>query len=269
MGRDVLSESLLLSEVCRIRLEQPRIGCRKLHHMLVSRLPAGMVPGRDKLFGILRREGMLVRMRRSSRPVTTMSWHRFHKYPNTYMNRMPRSPNEVWVSDITYIRMSGDGFMYLSLITDAYSHKIVGWALSPSLSMDGPLEALSMALESLPQKHCLTHHSDRGVQYCSDKYVSTLRKRHVGISMTENGDPLENAVAERVNGILKTEWPELQQCTSEEQAREVTARVIGTYNCRRPHLSVGYLTPEQAHRTNGMSERKWKTYYKKKGEIMT
>ena len=137
----------------------------------------------------------------------TDSRHHYRKYPNLIADMVPSRPNEIWVSDITYVE-TDEGVCYLSLITDAYSHKIVGWSVGPTLETAYPLDALRMALATIDDVTAsrLIHHSDRGCQYCSNEYVSELKKYHVGISMTQSGDPLENAIAERANGILKVEW---------------------------------------------------------------
>lgn len=262
-----LEEEVLLREVLTIRQSLPVLGGRKLYELLNQRLPDSLLPGRDKFFDFLRSQGLLIRKHRECRPITTVSWHHFHKYPNLWRGRIPDGPNQVWVSDITYIRIEDGTFLYLSLITDVYSHKIVGWFLSESLSMEGPLNALRMALEELPEGHQLIHHSDRGVQYCSNAYVELLQKNGIQVSMTENGDPRENAVAERVNGILKEEWFNREVICSLEKGRERTGEIIRIYNEMRPHMSNDYLTPQQAHQQNGTLRRRWKTYYKKKEEL--
>ena len=262
-----LEEEVLLREVLTIRQSLPVLGGRKLYELLNQRLPDSLLPGRDKFFDFLRSQGLLIRKHREYRPITTVSWHHFHKYPNLWRGRIPDGPNQIWVSDITYIRIEDGTFLYLSLITDVYSHKIVGWFLSESLSMEGPLNALRMALEELPEGHQLIHHSDRGVQYCSNTYVELLQKNGIQVSMTENGDPRENAVAERVNGILKEEWFNREVVCSLEKGRERTGEIIRIYNEMRPHMSNDYLTPQQAHQQNGTLRRRWKTYYKKKEEL--
>ncbi len=262
--RQVLEDALVLREVSSIRRELPTLGGRKLFHLVNERLPEEAVPGRDAFFKLLGANGLLIRKRKSFRPITTMSWHHFHKFNNLWKGRIPEEPNEVWVADITYIRLTDGSFLYLSLLTDVYSHKIVGWHLSDSLDVGGPLEALKKALKNLPAEHRLMHHSDRGVQYCSRAYVELLKSNGIQISMTENGDPRENAVAERVNGILKEEWVNRMEITSLHQGREAISAVIEVYNRKRPHLSNGYLTPSQAHTKTGPMKRRWKTYYKKK-----
>lgn len=259
-----LEKDVLLREVLIIRQSLPVLGGRKLYALLDQRLPSTLLPGRDKFFEFLRSQGLLIRKRREYRPITTVSWHHFHKYPNLWKGRIPDGPHQVWASDITYVRMADGKFLYLSLITDVYSHKIVGWFLSESLGMEGPLNALKMALKELPQGHQLIHHSDRGVQYCSHSYVNQLQKNGIQISMTENGDPRENAVAERVNGILKEEWFNREVIASLDKGRTRTDEIVRIYNEMRPHMSNDYLTPEQAHLQNGSLKRRWKTYYKKK-----
>jgi len=163
-----------------------------------------------------------------------------------------------WTTQINY------GVMYLSLITDVFSHKIVGWNLARTLRAENALEALKMALSGIKGK-CpeLIHHSDRGSQYCCRDYVKLLTSRNIRISMTENGDPLENAVAERINGILKTEWLEVYKPSSLKEMVTYVEKVIDLYNNQRPHQSIGYLVPAFIHQTGLITERKWKTYYRK------
>ena len=266
--RKCLEEEVLLREVLSVRRSLPVLGGRKLYALLCRRLPSSLLCGRDRFFGFLRSQGLLIRKRRESRPVTTVSWHHFHKYPNLWKGRIPDGPNQVWAADITYIRMEDGRFLYLSLITDVYSHKIVGWWLSDSLCMEGPLNALKMALKELPQEHCLIHHSDRGVQYCSNAYVELLEKNGIQVSMTENGDPRENAVAERVNGILKEEWFNRETIGSLENGKIRTEEIVRLYNEMRPHMSNDYLTPQQAHQLTGTLKRRWKTYYKKRRDYV-
>lgn len=236
----------------------PRIGARKLHYMLGQILPKhGISIGRNKLFDLLADNGMLVRRRKRRHVSTTDSRHLFKKYPNLIRELQVVSPNELWVSDITFIDV-GERFCYLSLITDAYSRKIVGYCLYPTLEREGPLRALRMALKVLSKGARLIHHSDRGLQYCCADYVGLLGTRGITISMTENGDPYENAIAERVNGILKHELG-LNQAFACEQDTQIAVRTaIGTYNQQRPHASCNYLTPEQAHLCTGKLKTRWK-----------
>lgn len=215
--------------------------------------------GRDALFDLLSEHGLLVTKRKRKGSVTTFSRHRFKKYPNIIKEFIPIAPNQLWVSDITYIHLK-EGFAYLSLITDAYSHKIVGFYLSKNLSANGPLKALRMALISNPIITDLIHHSDRGVQYCCDDYVRLLNNNNIRISMTENGDPLENALAERVNGILKTELLEEVYCDF-KAAQQAVAVACSTYNHLRPHGSIDNLKPFEAHQKSGELLKRWKNYY--------
>ena len=222
----------------------------------------GHMPGRDAFIDILRKNGLMVKIRRKRRYKTTDSGHHFHKYPNLIKDVIPSRPNEIWVSDITYIETQ-EGVCYPSLITDAYSHKIVGWALGPTLETTYPLHALKMALSSIDRfTACrLIHHSDRGVQYCSRSYVEILEGRGVSISMTESGDPLENAVAERVNGILKREWIYKMTITSIDECKTIVKRIINFYNNERPHMSIDWQTPAIAHEQVGLQKRCWRSPY--------
>jgi transposase InsO family protein len=174
---------------------------------------------------------------------------------------IPIAPNQLWVSDITYI-VIGNGFGYLSLITDAFSRKIVGFCLHKTLSAQGTIQALKQALKNNPNAQGLIHHSDRGVQYCCYEYVEILQKNHIKISMTEKGDPLENPIAERVNGILKDELLE-DVYNNFEAAQHGVAKAISVYNHLRPHSSISYKTPIEVHHSNEPVQRKWKNYYVK------
>jgi transposase InsO family protein len=221
-----------------------------------------MTIGRDQYFTLLRQNNLLVKMKRL-RVRTTDSYHRFHKYPNLIKTLEPTRANILWVSDITYIR-AGNGFHYLSLITDAYSRKIIGWKLADTMEAIHSVAALKMAInESSKITLELIHHSDRGIQYCCDKYVQTLNKYNIGISMTENGDPRENAIAERVNGILKTEWiDDIQLTDNLSNNQEIIRGIIHLYNTERPHMSIQMLTPQAAHSGEGVLKRLWKQYYR-------
>ena len=244
------------------RKKKPRTGTRKLYIELKSSLKEhGLKVGRDKLFDILREHGMLVK-KRKLRVYTTQSYHWLRKYPNLIRAFEPQKANELWVSDITYIRIN-DNFVYLYLITDAYSRKIVGWNLAETLHAEHAVLALKSAIESESPETGLIHHSDRGVQYCSRNYVQLLNTNKAEISMTESGDPRENAIAERVNGILKDEWINDLSFRDVKEARSVILEIIHTYNTERLHTSIDYLTPEQAHQMTGKIKRRWKAYYKK------
>ena len=259
--KEVVKSEILLQMVAQERKLMPRIGGRKLLYMIQDRLPEELMLGRDSFFNFLREYGLLVRKKRF-RAKTTFSNHWLRKYPNLIKDFTPNGPHQLWVSDITYVE-TGEGFVYLFLITDAYSRKIIGWSVSDTLEANNAVMALYMALSQLPLGiKNVFHHSDRGVQYCCDKYVKLLEKNHFQISMTENGDPLENAIAERVNGILKTEWIYDLNFKTKQKAKEEVYRIINTYNNNRPHCSLDMLTPEQAHNHSGNLKKHWKNYWK-------
>ena len=216
--------------------------------------------GRDSFVELLRENDLMVRLKRRRRYRTTNSEHNYRKYPNLIAGVVPNRPNQIWVADITYVE-TDEGVCYLSLVTDAYSHKIVGWALGPTLETRYPLKALLMALGTIPLEHAhaLIHHSDRGSQYCSHEYVGVLKKLNIGVSMTQSGDPLENAVAERANGILKTEWLYKMKFATRKECQAELERIIPFYNGERPHMSIGMQTPNEAHGQEGPQKRCWKT----------
>ena len=251
---------IIIEEVLRYRKCQKRLGTRKLlDEMQVFLSSHGLRIGRDAMFNLLAEKGLLIIRRKRRGFITTLSKHRFKKYPNIIREFIPITPNQLWVSDITYIHLSS-GFAYLSLITDAYSRKIVGFYLSKDLSARGPLMALKMALAGNPNRTELIHHSDRGVQYCCDAYVKLLQDKNIQISMTQNGDPLENAIAERVNGILKQEL--LEEIFPDYLiAQKAVAVACSTYNHLRPHGSINNLKPAEAHQKNGELKKRWKNYW--------
>lgn len=236
-------ESKIIEMVNEVRNTQPRVGTRKLHKELTDTFESyGFNVGRDKLFNILKSRKMLIKRKKVSYK-TTNSHHRFYKYSNLIKNMKINAPNQVWVSDITYIRTI-KGFCYLALITDLYSRKIVGSDLSDSLELSGCLRALKMALARARPTDNLVHHSDRGIQYCSNQYVNQLKKNRIQISMTEENHCYENAVAERVNGILKSEFY-LDECfTNTLTAKKAAKCAIDIYNNKRLHLSLNYQTPD-------------------------
>lgn len=248
--------------VLHLRRMMPRLGTRKLHHLLRQQ---GVPIGRDQLFGLLGQEGLLVQRRRKY-TLTTHSKHWMRKYPNLVKGVVPERPEQLWVADITYLNMN-NGPLYLHLVTDAYSKRIMGYELCDNLEATSTLRALEMAISNRQYKtRPLIHHSDRGLQYCSKLYTDCLIRNGVRISMTENGDPYENAVAERVNGILKDEFGLSDQMQDRQQARLQTEQSISTYNGQRPHLSCGMLTPVQMH---GQQHIKLKTYNKKTHKSLT
>ncbi len=265
--KEALQHDLILQEVLRIRKTLKRLGTRKLLFKMEGFMREHHIEiGRDAMFDLLATHKLLIRKRKRRVPVTTFSDHWMRKYPNLIVDFIPTAPNQLWVSDITYITLKED-FAYLSLITDAYSRKIVGFYLSETLSADGCIKALQMALNNNPQLGRLIHHSDRGSQYCCADYVSILDKHFVKISMTQSGDPLENAIAERVNGILKDELLEKIYINYQE-AKQAIAAAISIYNYQRPHSSIDMLTPIEAHLREGELKRRWKNYYSKKKEVV-
>lgn len=237
---------MILDKVKKIRQRQPKVGTRKLHRMVNEQLKNdGIQIGRDRLFGLLRAHKLLIKPRRRYKQ-TTYSRHRFRKYGNLIRGIKLMRPNQLYVADITYI-FTLEGYCYLALITDAYSRKIVGYNLSRSLGIDGCFYALKMALEPLSGPANLIHHSDRGIQYCSQAYVDLLCKHGVQISMTEENHVYENALAERVNGILKNEFLLGENLASFAVAKELVEEAIHIYNTERLHLSLNYMTPEMKH----------------------
>jgi transposase InsO family protein len=258
-----VEEDVILSLVREIRKDFPRMGGRKLLVHLRPKFEAMEIRiSRDAFYSLLYRNFMLVKRVRNKRK-TTWSNHWMHKYPNLTAGYTPDATNRLWVSDITYVELDSC-HSYLSLITDAFSHKIVGWNLGQTLRSCNTAAALKMALKDLRGKHPeLIHHSDRGSQYCCGSYVNLLSRRKIQISMTESGNPLENAIAERINGILKTEWIYDRKPCSWQETVAFVAKIIDLYNNQRPHQSIGYMVPAEVHRTGIKTERKWKTYYHK------
>jgi transposase InsO family protein len=222
--------------------------------------------GRDALFNLLSANSMLVK-KRKRRIKTTQSFHWLRKYPNLIREFVPTAPNQLWVSDITYWKINNK-YVYISFITDAFSHKIVGYHVADTLESVETKQALKMALPGLfesPESHFqLIHHSDRGVQYCSHEYVKLLKKNNIQISMTENGDPLENAVAERINGIIKDEYLQDYTVRNLKQSKRVLTTAVKLYNEDRPHNSIGNHYPNEIHKGNIKTERLWKNYYRKR-----
>lgn len=216
--------------------------------------------GRDALFTLLAKENLLIRSR-IRKVSTTYSGHWMRKWPNLIKNYKVTAPNQLWVSDITYWRVNS-AFVYISFITDAYSHKIVGYSLSEHLDMQSSRNALLIAINTLNKEHKgLIHHSDRGTQYCAMDYVKLLHKHHIQISMTESGDPRDNAIAERLNGIIKNEYLKKYKPTSFKQAQLLLDKSVRLYNTERPHLSINLLTPDYTHYNKTKTYRKWKNYF--------
>ena len=251
-----LSEVLVLNEAKKLRKEHKKMGCEKMHDLMTAFLHEHQIKmGRDKFFYLMSEHGLQVR-RTKRKARTTNSNHLFKRYPNIVRDIELTSAGKLWVSDITYIRTKF-GFVYLSLITDAYSKKIVGWCLWPDLTSTGALNALKMGTESEKVTNKLIHHSDRGIQYCCYDYVNYLKGCNIQISMTENGDPYENAVAERVNGILKDEYDLYNTFEDYNGAHEAVKIAVNKYNNQRPHRSCNMHTPAQAHTQTGVLKKRW------------
>lgn len=262
-----VEHALVLELVEEVRMDLPKCGTRKLYNEIKPKLLKSKIKiGRDLLFDLLRNRKLLVRRRKCRKPITTNSNHVLKRYPNLVREFIPTAADQLWVSDITYIELK-DRFCYLSLITDAYSRRIVGYHLHHNLAAEGCIEALHIAISNrVKRTMALIHHSDRGIQYCSTEYLQILLANGISISMTENGDPYENAMAERVNGILKDELGLNDVFVSVEQAKEAVARAIHLYNNRRPHASCDYLTPDNAHHHEGVLPKRWKKYPMRKTE---
>lgn len=261
-----IEEEMILKKVKSIRQDHRRMGARKLYEMLQPfMLEQHIKIGRDGLFDLLSSNHLLVR-KRKRKIQTTNSYHRLRKYPNLIRKMNPTAINQLWVSDITYWKLK-QGHLYISFITDVYSHKIVGYHVGETMETIESIHALEMALSKLKSEDHLNliHHSDRGIQYCSQAYVKLLQDYKIQISMTENGDPLENAVAERVNGIIKEEYLDTYEVNNLKEAKILLKTVIDLYNNERPHLSIGNFTPESIHQSIRpiKLQKLWKNYYQK------
>ncbi len=255
----LFKEQLILQQIDAIRKYQPRCGGRKLFIMLQPFFQQQKITmGRDIFFDLLRTNKLLVR--RIKRSVhTTNSKHHFRRYPNLVKDFTPLKAHELWVADITYIPLK-NRFAYLFLITDAYSRKIVGFHVSDDMKVSSATLALKKALAQKPVDTMVIHHSDRGIQYCSTAYVELLQQHHAQISMTQNGDPYENAIAERVNGILKSELISRYYDNIDVASIHI-ARCITIYNYRRRHSSLNWQIPDDVHKQQGPQIRRWKNYY--------
>lgn len=250
-------EIMVVELIRQVRRELPGLGGQKMYKCIYQPLRTNNLKvGRDKMFAIMRKYHLLIDRKKRS-PKTTQSHHWFRRYPNLIKEFVPSESEQLWVADITYICIGYD-FNYLSLITDAHSKKIMGYCLHPYLNNEGTLKALKMALSQRIKVTAVIHHSDRGVQYCSFDYVDMLRKNNCSISMTENGEAYENPIAERVNGILKTEFNLSQVFKSRTDALIAVQRSIHAYNNLRPHMSCDYLTPNAAHLTTKPLVKHWK-----------
>ena len=267
-----LEEDLIIQRVKQIRETHRRMGTRKLYEMLQPFMLEHQIKiGRDALFNMLSANHLLVR-KRKRRIQTTNSYHWLRKHPNLIRKFVPTEPNQLWVSDITYWKIKTGEHLYISFITDAYSRKIVGYQVAETMEAIESIQALQMALSALgAESHLhLIHHSDRGIQYCSHAYVKLLQDYNIKISMTESGDPLENALAERINGIIKEEYLETYDISNLKDAKKLLKSVVELYNTERPHMSISNLTPNIIHHSKNelKTERLWKNYYQKKDRFV-
>jgi len=241
-ARESIQASILRELVLEQRQEMPRLGGRKLYHQIRSSIQDHQLKiGRDRLFEWLRENDLLVRPKRRYAK-TTNSSHRFRVHENLLIKEKVERPDQAWVCDITYLRLT-NGFCYLALITDVYSRKIIGHHVNNSLELKGCMKAFEMACSERKQLQGTIHHSDRGIQYCSNTYVNLLRHKEILISMAEAGNCYENAIAERVNGILKNEFNLDAVFKSIDQAKQASDQAIRTYNEKRPHMSIGMKKP--------------------------
>lgn len=267
-ARKAAQEAFALEYIHGIRALDPGIGGMKLWYMYRRDFPDIERVGRDRFEDIIHRHGLKVR-NKMRKPRTTDSSHGLPLFPNLVREFIPTSVNQLWVSDITYIPVWIDEtdyeFVYLSLIMDAYSHEIIGWAAGPTLEALYPAKAFELAfgkLEGIDEGNVrkLIHHSDRGVQYASRDYVELLKGKQIKISMTENGDLKENAMAERINSTVKNELLKGIRFTSIQQVRDAMETAVRFYNTMRPHMSVDMMTPQEAARCNGEIRKWWKSY---------
>jgi len=245
--RRQIDGNLVACLVKRERQLQSRLGTRKLRHLLKAELEeAGVRMGRDRMFEELRKRDLLLAPIPAQYPRTTQSRHSLPLFGNLISQTETKRPNEIWVSDLSYLRTK-EGYLYLALITDKHSRKIVGWHVGDTLEAVGCVRALDLALKNLPAHHKPIHHSDRGCQYCCHEYVNRLRDRGLAISMTQSNHCAENAMAERMNGILKQEYGLSIEFATKAQAYRAVEQGIWLYNNRRPHTALGYRVPNEVH----------------------
>lgn len=256
--KEAFEASILLGDIRKLRLKLPGAGVEKLHFVLQDRgiyRRWNIKMGRDKLAGLLRQSGLLLKRKRRGKR-TTNSCHSYQRHPNLIKNMAITAKNQVWVSDITYLPV-GSAYNYLSLVTDAHSRKIVGWHLGRNLDAEGSVKALQMAIEHNARSlEGLVHHSDRGSQYCCHKYARLLKEHKIRTSMAENGDPYENALAERMNRTIKEEMLQSMGFCNHQAALEATAKAIADYNEERPHASLDFQTPADVHKRNQANLKK-------------
>lgn len=249
MAKQITRQKLVKQLVDRERKQLPRLGTRKIHYLIKDDLNFnGIRFGRDKLFTLLRTYGLLIKPRRRYIQ-TTMSKHWLRKWPNIIKGMQLNHPDEVWVSDITYLKTE-QGNCYLNMITDAYSRKIVGYAVADNMETENMIKALKMAANNKKNSHIPTiHHSDRGLQYCSQEYANLTAKNNIQLSMTENSDPYENALAERMNRTIKEEFGLDRTLKNRQQVYQLVEESVFLYNNKRPHLALKMKTPEQVYKT--------------------
>lgn len=266
-----ITESLVISLVKQKRKLWKKGSGRNLHAALKEDFKRHNIKlGRDKFFRILRENGLLIKTKQK-RTRTTFSYHHFHKYPNLIKELKVERVNQVIVTDITYLYLrSNDSYAYLFLVTDLFSRKILGFKVSDNLSANSAVEALIIALNNMNDIDDTIHHSDRGIQYCSYDYTGILKEYGIRISMTENSDPLENAVAERINKTVKEEFTEEKQISFSnfKEAEIMISQIVKFYNDERPHRSLEMFTPSMAYQMNRELKRKWKTYYTNYSKLM-
>ena len=261
-------EAFVLEYIRAIREKDPGLGGSKLWYMYRRDFEGNNPVGRDRFADIVDRHNLKVRLR-VRKPRTTDSTHGLPTYPNIVKDFIPTAPNQLWVSDITYITIWADAYHYihcfLSLILDAYTEEIVGWSVGPTLSTQYPVEALRMALKRIEgaENISLIHHSDRGCQYASSEYVKLLKDHHIRISMTETGDPKDNAQAERINNTMKNELLKGMKFSCIEEVIAAVSRAVDFYNNERPHMSINMMTPAQAAFCEGSIEKMWFSYREK------
>lgn len=245
---------LICSMVVDQRRQLPRCGGRKIHHLIKDELEQqGIKCGRDRLFTLMRQAGLLIKPRRRY-VQTTNSRHWLRKYDNLVGSWRPSGSEQLWVSDITYVK-TYEGTCYLSLVTDAYSRKIMGYSMADNMEAHTVGKALEMAINArLYPAQELIHHSDRGIQYCSREYVKIAEKGNLRLSMTQNGDPYENALAERMNRTIKEEFCLDEPVATKKLAIEIVKKAIWLYNNKRPHCKLSLRTPEQVHKKTGLKE---------------
>jgi putative transposase len=250
------NREFIVRVVLEQRITHPRMGSVKLYGLVkLYLISQGIKCGYQRFSKILREEGLLVK-RRKNYTITTNSHHRFHMYPNLIKDKEVTGPEQVYVNDITYIKAGGE-HMYLCLTTDLYSKRIMGYHLSSDMKVSSVAESIKMAIRNSKNTQGIIHHSDRGLQYCHPSYTELLKGNGIEISMTTKYDPYENAVAERVNGILKSEYRIGDGYPDIQTAKTDISRVIWIYNNLRPHMSCYMLTPSQAHQQSYYKLKRW------------